>query len=127
MAHSTITQLIASCTCPMAFLNQGVPTKSLTNAGKCSILHLAQREFVQNLGEKEVSVTLGSERLYRSRSLLTDSVKLKLKQSLALSVFQYCYAACSKSISSEDVQRIQKVQNAAIRFWFRPVRRRLNM
>lgn len=54
--------------------------------------------------------------LYRYRSLLPESAKIKLIQSLILSVFYYCYPAYGNSISKEDRCRIQKMQNTAIRF-----------
>lgn len=56
--------------------------------------------------------------LYRYRSLLPESVKLQLMQSLVLSVFYYCYPAYGNSISKEDSQRIQRIQNTAIRYVF---------
>jgi hypothetical protein len=56
--------------------------------------------------------------LYRFRSLLPESAKLQLMQSLVLSVMYYCYPAYGNSISKEDIGRVQKLQNSAIRFIF---------
>ncbi|XP_054264312.1 uncharacterized protein LOC128996518 [Macrosteles quadrilineatus] len=56
--------------------------------------------------------------LYRFRSLLPESAKLRLMQSLVLSVFTYCLPAYGNSISGVDMTRMQKLQNSAIRFIF---------
>lgn len=56
--------------------------------------------------------------LYRFRDLLPESTKFRLMQSLVLSVFQYCYPSYGNSISRENITRIQKMQNTAIRFIF---------
>jgi len=54
--------------------------------------------------------------LYRYRSLLPEPAKLQLIQSLILSNFYYCYPAYGNSISRGDKDRMQKMQNSAIRF-----------
>ena len=54
--------------------------------------------------------------LYRFRTLLPDAAKLQIIQSVILSIFYYCYPAYGNSISKEDMNRIQKLQNTAIRF-----------
>ncbi len=56
--------------------------------------------------------------LYRFKTLLPESAKIKLIQSLVLSVFYYCYPAYGNSISKGDMGRIQRLQNSAIRFIF---------
>lgn len=56
--------------------------------------------------------------LYRFRTLLPETAKLHLMQSLILSVFTYCLPAYGNSISGENMYRIQKLQNSAIRFIF---------
>lgn len=56
--------------------------------------------------------------LYRFRKLLPEPVKLELIQALVLPVFYYCYPAYGNSISREDIQRIQRLQNTAIRYVF---------
>lgn len=56
--------------------------------------------------------------MYRFRDLLPESAKLQLAQSLVISVIQYCYPAYGNSISREDKGRIQKLQNAVLRFAF---------
>src|SRR5436190_8665987 len=58
--------------------------------------------------------------LYRFRSLLPESAKLHLMQSLVLSIFYYCYPAYGNSISREDKARIQKIQNTEVRFIYCP-------
>jgi len=54
--------------------------------------------------------------MYRFKDLLPEHGKIKLIQSLVLSLFYYCYPAYGNSISKEDMVRIQKLQNTAIRF-----------
>jgi hypothetical protein len=56
--------------------------------------------------------------MYRFRDLLPEPAKLQLAQALVLSVFQYCYPAYGNSISREDKGRIQRLQNAVLRFSF---------
>lgn len=56
--------------------------------------------------------------LYRFKSLLPEYAKLRLIQSVVLSVFSYCYPAYGNSISKGDISRIQKLQNSTIRFVF---------
>src|SRR5436190_6672682 len=52
--------------------------------------------------------------LYRFRSLLPESAKPHLMQSLILSIFYYCYPAYGHSLSREDTERIQRIQNTAV-------------
>ena len=54
--------------------------------------------------------------LYRFKTLLPETAKLQIIQSVVLSNFYYCYPAYGNSISKEDTGRIQKLQNTAIRF-----------
>ena len=54
--------------------------------------------------------------MYRFKDLLPESAKVKLIQSCVLSLFYYCYPAYGNSISKEDIERVQKLQNTAIRF-----------
>ena len=56
--------------------------------------------------------------LYRFRDLLPESAKFQIMQSLILSVFYYCYPAYGNSISCGDIERIQKLQNSAVRLIF---------
>lgn len=56
--------------------------------------------------------------LYRFRSLFPESAKIQLINSLILSSFYYCYPAYGNSISKEDKERIQRLQNSAVRFIF---------
>jgi len=56
--------------------------------------------------------------LYRFRYLLPEFAKLQLMQSMVFSTIYYCYPAYGNSISRGDVERIQKLQNSAIRFIF---------
>jgi hypothetical protein len=56
--------------------------------------------------------------LYRFRSLLPEAAKVQIVQSLILSVFSYCFPAYGNSLSREDLGRIQKLQNSAVRFIF---------
>ncbi|XP_046671036.1 uncharacterized protein LOC124361043 [Homalodisca vitripennis] len=57
--------------------------------------------------------------LYRFRDLLPQSARLQLMQAFVFSVFYYCYPAYGNSISKGDQERIQKLQNSAIRFVFK--------
>lgn len=52
------------------------------------------------------------------KNLLPEHAKLQLMQSLILSVFFYCYPAYGNIISRGDTERIQKLQNKAIRLIF---------
>ena len=54
--------------------------------------------------------------MYRFKDLLPESAKVKLIQSCVLSLFYYCYPAYGNSISREDMERVQKLQNTAVRF-----------
>ncbi|KAG8241011.1 hypothetical protein J6590_055210 [Homalodisca vitripennis] len=52
--------------------------------------------------------------LYRFRALLPVSTKLLLKHPFVLAKLYYCYPAYGKSISTGDIDRIQKIQNSDI-------------
>src|SRR5436190_646285 len=54
--------------------------------------------------------------MYRHRLMLPETAKTRLMHSLILSIFLYCYPAYGNSISKEDADRIQKVQNTAVRY-----------
>lgn len=56
--------------------------------------------------------------LQRYRSVLPETAKLKIVQSMVLSVFYYCLPAYGNSISRGDIDRIQRLQNSAVRFVF---------
>lgn len=112
------------------------------NISKCTALHIAPEQLVQALRVLTVSRTvrivsvilddkltfsghftqnilkaLGSlRRTYRVRGLLPEPAKLRLVQALIRSNCQYCYPAYGNSISREDTERIQKMQNTTIHF-----------
>src|SRR5436190_5492449 len=54
--------------------------------------------------------------MYRHRLILPETAKIRLMHSMIWSVFLYCYPAYGNSISREDIDRIQKVQNMTVRF-----------
>jgi hypothetical protein len=69
-------------------------------------------------------VALGRLRgLYRYRNILPEAAKLQLAQSLVLSVLCYCFPAYGNSITREEMSRLQKLQNSALRFVY-GIRRR---
>lgn len=125
------------------------------NVSKCTVLHTAPAEIVQNLNVNgkavvlfnsglrvcEKAKTLGLvldskllfsdhvtytiqralgrlKGLYRFRSIFPESAKIHLVNSLILSVFYYCYPAYGNSLLREDRDRIQRLQNSAVRFIF---------
>uniref|UniRef100_A0A1B6LWV1 Uncharacterized protein n=2 Tax=Graphocephala atropunctata TaxID=36148 RepID=A0A1B6LWV1_9HEMI len=61
--------------------------------------------------------------LYRYKTLLPEIAKLRVVQSLILSVLYYCFPAFGNSVSGEDMERMQKFQNAALRFVYNLRRR----
>lgn len=54
--------------------------------------------------------------LYKFKYVLSTSVKLKITESLVLSLFDYCDAVYGPCLSAHDSHRIQVVQNACMRF-----------
>ena len=54
--------------------------------------------------------------MYRFKDLLPEPTKLRIIQTIVLPVFYYCYPAYGNSISKGDKDRIQRLQNSAVRF-----------
>lgn len=56
--------------------------------------------------------------LYPHRSVLSKSVKIRLCETLILSIFTYCSIIYNAAIDQETEYRIQKVQNSCLRYIF---------
>lgn len=54
--------------------------------------------------------------LYRFKCLLPEEARIRVIRSLVLSVFEYCFPVYGNSISKGDRDKIQKLQNTAVRF-----------
>jgi len=54
--------------------------------------------------------------MYRLRTILPEAAKIQLVESMILSLLYYCFPAYGNSISKEDMNNIQKLQNTAVRF-----------
>lgn len=88
------------------------------------------QNYCKSLGvtiDKHVSFTLHIDNLiktayarlrslYKFKYILSTSVKLKITESLILSLFDYCDTLYGPCLSVHDAHRIQVVQNACMRF-----------
>jgi hypothetical protein len=77
-----------------------------------------QQKFVEHINNKLSNAFFKLKTLYKIRKYIKEQLRLKLVESLVLSLFNYCSSVFSTRINEYTHRAIQRVQNACIRFCF---------